>query len=236
MLNDAGRSEGRNEARQRDRRGSLALVTGLSLVLLAACTSSATLSPSSAPLAPASAVPSAVPIVAPATASVAPSSAASTTPSELPTAVPTSLDPCQLIPASEASTLAGTTFGPGVEHTTPGGGKICTYGAQTLNVFMVIVGQAPDVQTAQAGKAAAEADIAKVATKGLKFVEVPTLGDGAAYYVGGITFEGHTVNGSAIYGLKGTVFYGFSDLAFGSATPNAATLQTEAQTMLGHLP
>src|SRR5512140_600877 len=62
----------------------------------------------------------------------------------------TSLDPCQLITSQEASQLAGASFGAGVESTEVGGLKMCTYGAQTTNVFLVEVIQAADAATAQA--------------------------------------------------------------------------------------
>jgi len=152
------------------------------------------------------------------------------------TGIPTTLDPCQIVPASEASALAGTTFTAGVESVTSGNGKICTYGGQTLNVFEAIVGQAPDVATAQAGKAAAEAAINQQAGGALKFIELPGFADGAAYVIGSLTISGQTFNGSAFYALKGTTFFGFSDLALGHATPTLAAMQAEAQTILGRLP
>jgi hypothetical protein len=152
------------------------------------------------------------------------------------TGIPTALDPCQIVPASEASALAGTTFTAGVESVTSGNGKICTYGGQTLNVFEAIVGQAPDVATAQAGKAAAEAAINQQAGGALKFIELPGFADGAAYVIGSLTISGQTFNGSAFYALKGTTFFGFSDLALGHATPTLAAMQAEAQTILGRLP
>src|SRR5580700_5237958 len=66
------------------------------------------------------------------------------------TAVPTSYDPCQLVTASEASSLAGVTYGAGKEETNAGGGRDCVYGSETLNVFTVIVGVAADAATADA--------------------------------------------------------------------------------------
>src|SRR5690242_18375456 len=78
--------------------------------------------------------------------SASPSSAASSSPSGSPVA----LDPCVLVTASEASTLAGVTFASGTEGTTEGGSKTCAYGAKTANVFTVLVAQAPDAATAQA--------------------------------------------------------------------------------------
>ena len=152
------------------------------------------------------------------------------------TGVPTTLDPCQIVPVSEASQLAGTTYAAGVESVTSGNGKICTYGGQTLNVFEVIVGQAPDVATAKAGVAEAEAAIAAQAGGALSFTELPGFADGAAYVVGSVTVAGQTISGSAFYALKGTVFFGFSDLARGHATPTLAAMEAEAQTILGRLP
>jgi hypothetical protein len=150
--------------------------------------------------------------------------------------VPTSLDPCQVVPAGEAPQLAGTTFGAGKEETTSGNGKICVYGGQTLDVFSVIVAQAPDVATAQAGKAAAEAQIQSEAGKGVQVTEVPNFADGAAYTAGSYTISGQTFNIAAFYALKGTIFFGFSDLLLNKPAPTAAALQAEAQTVLGRLP
>ena len=179
--------------------------------------------------------------VMPTTASPPTVMASTASPAQIPAAsldapaVPTTLDPCQIVPASEASALAGTTYAAGVESVTSGNGKICTYGGQTLNVFEAIVGQAPDVATAKAGKAEAEAAIAAQAS-GIKFIELPGFADGAAYVIGSIAVSGQTFNGSAFYALKGTVFFGFSDIALGHATPTLAAMEAEAQTILGRLP
>jgi hypothetical protein len=154
----------------------------------------------------------------------------------LATGVPTTLDPCQLVTSDEASQLAGASYGAGVESTTSGGGKICTYGGNTLNVFEVIVGQAPDVATAQAGKAEAEAAIQQQAGSAAVFTELPNFADGAAYIVGSFTVSGQTYNGSAIYALKGTIFFGFSDVARNQPTPTLEALQAQATTILGRLP
>ena len=45
-----------------------------------------------------------------------------------------------------------------------------------------------------------------------------------------------TFNGAAFYALKGTTFFGFSDIALGHATPTLAAMQAEAQTILSRLP
>jgi hypothetical protein len=156
-------------------------------------------------------------------------------------AAPASLDPCQVITSQEASTLAGATFGAGVESTTQdGGGKICTYGANTTNVFMVEVAQAADLATAQAEKAQFISDIksnmAQLAAGGLTVTELPNLGDGATMGIAVINIAGETINGGAIGVLKGTIFFGFSDLVRGGPAPTAAALQSEAQSILGTLP
>jgi len=203
-------------------RPTITLVAGLSLALLAAC--SASPSTSSGPTVSASH-----------TASASASTPAVSA-SELPTGVPTSLDPCQLVTSQEASQLSGASYGTGVEGTTSGNGKTCVYGGQTLNVFNVIVAQAPDVATAQAGKAAAQAALQQQAGNAIQFTELPNLADGAAYAVGSFTVAGQTYNGSAIYVLKGTIFFGFSDVAVNQPTPTLAALQAQAQIILGRLP
>lgn len=155
-------------------------------------------------------------------------------------AVTVSLDPCQLVPSSEASSLAGTSFGPGAEGTLSGGGKTCTYGSQTTNVFYVEVAQAPDVATAQADKAAFQADIQanlqQLANAGLTVTELPNFADGATLGQVAVNSGGVTLAGSAIGVLKGTTFFGFSDLDNGTTAPSNAALQAEATTVLGRIP
>ena len=217
----------------------VAAVAIVGLVLAACSSSTATstatvLGATGTPVATSTPAPSSTvtPIVA---ATPTPTTVALATASEA-TGVPTSVDPCQVVPAGEASQLAGTTFGAGVESTTSGNGRICTYGGQTLNVFEVIVGQAPDVATAQAGKAAAEAQIQSAAGKGIQFTELPSFADGAAYTTGSYTISGQKFNVAAFYALKGTIFFGFSDLALNTPSPTVAAMQAEAQTVLGRLP
>ncbi|MGD0708550.1 MAG: hypothetical protein ABSA51_08855 [Anaerolineaceae bacterium] len=156
------------------------------------------------------------------------------------TATPTSLDPCQLIDSQEASALAGASFGAGEESTTSGGGRICTYGAQTANVFLVEVGQAPDVATAKAYKANfladLQANLQQLTSGGLTPTELPNYADGAVTAQVSLNAGGETINGSAFGFLKGTVFFGFSDLVLGGAAPSSASMQSEADTVLGRLP
>lgn len=150
------------------------------------------------------------------------------------------LDPCQLIDSQEASLYAGATFGPGLESTTSGGGRICTYGAETANVFMVEVAQAPDVATVKADKAdflaTLQASAAQLAYGGLNVTELPDFADGATMGQLSTSVEGIAINGSAIGVLKGTIFFGFSDVVKGGAAPSAAAVQAEATTVLGRLP
>lgn len=213
-------------------RRRLAGLAAAAIFVLAACSgSSATSAPAATNASVASPTPTATPTPTP---SATPAASPSGTPEA--TGVATSLDPCTLVTAQEAGQLAGVTFGPGKAETTSGNGKICVYGYQTLNVFTVIVGQAPDVATAQAEKAAALAEIQTQATKGVTITQLPNIADGAVYVAGGGTISGQTIAISAIYVLKGTVFFGFSDLVLNKQPPSSAALQAQAQTVLGRLP
>lgn len=216
-------------------------IAGLALVglVLAACgsssaTSTATVSGGAGtPVATSTPPPAAT---ATATVAASSSSAATSANSSGATGVPTSIDPCTLVTAQEASQLASASFGAGKETTTSGNGKICTYGYQTLNVFEVIVGQAPNAATAQAGKASAQAQIEAAAGKGVQFTELPNFADGAAYTTGSYSISGQKFNIAAFYALKGTIFFGFSDLALGTPSLTAAAMQAQAQIVLGRLP
>jgi hypothetical protein len=215
--------------RQMPGRSRAVAAIALVAIFAGACSSSTAIATTAVTL-----TPTVAPTVAP-TATGTPAGVGSAVPTDLATGVPTSLDPCQLVTSQEASQLSGASFVAGVESTTAGNGKMCTYGGQTTNVFEVIVGQEPDVASAQAGKAAAEADIQKAAGNGIQFIELPTLADGAAYFVGSVSVSGVKINASAIYVLKGTVFFGFSDEALGP-TPTSSALQAQVQTILGRLP
>jgi hypothetical protein len=169
------------------------------------------------------------------------------TPSSQPTSVPTTTDPCQVVTASEAGSLAGASYGQGREETTSGGGKICIYGYQTLNVFEVLVAIAPDAGTAQAQWASeeskAQAALNKVFTQapGLKVSlnvgDVTITGaDKAAVATSSATYSGHAFNAAAVYLLKGADFLSFSDLVLDHPAPSASAMQSEALTALGRLP
>ena len=221
------------------RRTIVALVAGLSVVLTACTGSSATNAPSASPVLVGG--PSTAPSAAPSTApTAAPSVAASTAPvgsaNGGATAVPTAIDPCTIIANSTVNTLAATTYPAGTESVTPGQGRICTYGSQTTNVFMVIVGQAPDPPTAKAWEASAEASLAEAAGRGIPFTTDATIGDGAVYFHGSMTISGIPFNGSAIYVLKGLVFFGFSQVVVGHPSMPISAMTTEASAIVAALP
>jgi hypothetical protein len=141
-------------------RRSAALLTVTATVLvsaLAACSSvgSSGTTPPATQSAPESA---SVAATASAASSAAASTAASPAAASSQSAVATQLDPCQIVPAAEASAVAGTTFGAGREEPSGTDGKRCVYGSETTNVFSVIVGQADTAVDAQADYSQEEAD------------------------------------------------------------------------------
>lgn len=174
------------------------------------------------------------------TAEISPSPAAS--------AAPTSIDPCQLVTAEEASAMAGVTFGAGKPSASgSGNGQVCTYGGQTATVFMVVVTVAPDAQTAQADWAEEQAraqaqlqqEVSQLSGPGLSVNvnEVSVKGsDKAAVGTMNASFSGVTLNGTAIYALKGAIFFSFSDLALGHPAATAEAMQNQAATVIGRLP
>lgn len=229
------------------------------VLVLAACSGSSGSGGAAGSAAPAGSTPAAAssapavsaqaPAASVAPASIAPTSAepapAASAPSVAPqatveaTAVPTSVDPCQVVTAGEAGKLAGTSFGAGVESTSPGNGKYCTYGSQTLNIFSVAVAQAPDTATAQQAEASFKADLEQ-ASHGvnMKLTELPGFASGvdAAVAEGSITVSGETISASAIYLLKGVVFIGMSNVQLGSSAPSATDLEAQAKVALGRVP
>jgi hypothetical protein len=173
-------------------------------------------------------------------------SASATTPSSPPaprgSGVPTAYDPCQLVTAAEASALAGTTFGNGAESTTQGGAKVCTYGGQTTNVFMVIVAQAPDATTANSDfaqeEARAQAAMVSQIPAGVtapQLGDIAGVGDRAAAASGSVTVQGHPISISAIYILKGATFLTYSDLVLDKPAPTIAALVGQATVSLGRI-
>ena len=213
------------------RRTAAALAVTAFALLLAACSSG---SPAAISTTTQSATPAATP-------SAAATAASEPTPSQ--SAAATSLDPCQLVPSSEASSLAGASYGPGKEEA-ENGGKQCIYGYQTTNVFTVELGQASDPATAQADwsqeQSQAEALVEQKLPSGvnisLNTQNVTGLGDRAATANGSTTIDGRLIGMSAIYLLKGATFLSFSDIVLGQQAPSASAMQTEAATALSRVP
>jgi hypothetical protein len=173
------------------------------------------------------------------------SATATPTPTPSPTGVATTLDPCQLVTSQEASSLAGASYGAGRPDATSGGAKICVYGYQTLNVFTVLVAVAADAATAQANWAQEEAQAQSAVQQGTQGAnvtfnlnDVSNLpgADRAAVGTASGTISGQTIAGSAIYVIKGTTFFTFSDLLLGNAPPTTSAMEMQAQTSLGRLP
>ena len=170
-------------------------------------------------------------------------SAAASSPAASQSGAATSLDPCQLVTSSEASALAGTSYGPGTEETS-GGGKQCVYGSQTMNVFMVILGQAASPAAAQSQwsqeKSKALAAIQQKVPSGMGMSvhtsAVPGLGDRAETANGSLTVGGQKISFSEIYLLKGATFLAFGDLQLGNRAPSTSAMESEARTALGRVP
>ena len=161
-----------------------------------------------------------------------------------PAAVTTTLDPCQLVTSNEASSLAGTSYTTGVEQTTDGGARICVYGYQTTNVFMVLVTQAPDADTAQQTWADEEQRAQAVLQQGTPpnvtvnyaLSDVSLQGFDRASLAGGTgTIAGRAINATAIYLLKGATFVSFSDLVLDNPAPTGDAMQLEAAAVNGRL-
>jgi hypothetical protein len=158
----------------------------------------------------------------------------------------TSIDPCQLVTADEASALAGTTYTTGLEQTSSAGSRLCVYGYQTQNVFMVVVAQATDASTAQAAFDDEQARVQDLMQKNLPAGVSVAFGanddpnltdyDRAALGQGSATILGRTINGSAVYLLKGATFVSFSDLVLNNAAPTSDVLESQAVTVFGRLP
>jgi Protein of unknown function (DUF3558) len=175
-----------------------------------------------------------------------PPATATPAPTPTPTVVPTTTDPCQLVTSQEASSLAGASYGAGRPDTTSGGAKICIYGYQTLNVFLVLVAVATDAATAQADwaqeEAKAQAALNQGAGQGANITfnlnDVANLpgADRAAVGTASGTVSGQTISGSAIYLLKGPIFFTFSDVGLGITPPSISAMEAQAQTSLARLP
>lgn len=158
--------------------------------------------------------------------------------------VATSLDPCQLVTSSEASALAGTTFGAGREEKTKGGGKICVYGYQTTNVFTIEVGQDKSASDARAQWSKEESNARSLLkhkvpagiSVHVQTADVPGLADRAATVYSKNEIAGRQFGISGIYLLKGGTVVAFQDLLLGSAPPSTSALESQARTTLSRVP
>jgi hypothetical protein len=212
------------------RHTAAAFAVTASALLLAACGSSGS-----------SSTPASTQSSAPASAAPAATTQSAAAPSQ--PAAATSLDPCQLVTSSEASSLAGTSYGPGQEETY-NGGKRCVYGSETTNVFTVEVAQAQDPGTAQAdwsqyqsqAQAAVEQKLPAGVTVSLNTQNVTGLGDRAATATGTTSLDGQSIGFSGIYLLKGATFLAFQDIQLGQAAPSTSAMQAEAATALARVP
>jgi len=217
----------------------LAVVAALAV---AGCTGGASPSATSPIIGNASLPPAASETVAPApsdaTASDAPSEPA------LPSAVATDIDPCQLITSADASSWVGVKFGAGKESTNDNNVKICNYDAAGPNLFFVEVAIAPDVATAKAAEAAQEADLqdqaGQLASLGLTVEKLPNFAPNtdAAILQGGMSAGGQKVAARAMFVLRGTTFFGFSDTAVnsGGQPPSEQAFKDKANELLAKLP
>ncbi len=174
-----------------------------------------------------------IPLLAAAAIVLAACGASTPTSPAVPIIPSTGLDPCQLVTSSEASKLAGTTFGEGEEETDVGGMKSCVYGSNTNHVFTVEVVQAADADSAKAQEgqfmAALQSQIPSLASDGLKISQVPNLGDAA---IAGETNIAGGINGSAIGVAKGNFFFGFSCVVTGGPAPSSAAMEEQAKVTL----
>ncbi len=147
------------------------------------------------------------------------------------TSAGTALNPCDLVPQGEASTLANFQFDAGTKEDNPSGGSRCVYGSQATNVMTINVAQASDAATAQAYRDAFIADIqsqaAQLAGKGLTVTELPDFQDGAVQATLSFSMAGVTINGSAFGFLKGATFVGISDVTRGQDAPTVQALMDE---------
>jgi len=158
----------------------------------------------------------------------------------------TPLDPCVIVTTAEASALAGTTYAAGIEQATDGGSRMCVYGYQTPNVFMVLVAQAADAATAQANwdleqarvQSLIQANLPPGVNVDLNVSQDAGLQgyDDSATVSGSRTIGSRTLNASAIYLLKGPTFVSYSDLLLDTPAPTTDALAGEAQTVLTRLP
>lgn len=168
---------------------------------------------------------------APTTPTAAPTSAAAVPASAAAAAgAPVNLDPCQLVPQQEASALAGATFGPGQLESDNASSSRCVYGANTKNVFLVIVARASSVAEAQAQRDELRSQAESQLGGKLNVAKVSGVGDDAESITGSLSSIG--VNVSGLYVLKGTLGFALVDEVQGGAAPTTPALSDETKKVL----
>jgi hypothetical protein len=158
---------------------------------------------------------------APTTAAPTPTTAAS---------APVNLDPCQLVPQQEASTVAGASFGPGKLESENASSSRCTYGGNTKNVFLVIVARASSVAEAQAQRDEMRSEAEAQLGGKLNVAKVPGVGDDAESITGHLSSL--DVNVSGLYVLKGTLGFALVDEVLGGPAPTTQALIDETNKVL----
>ncbi|HYM96311.1 MAG TPA: hypothetical protein VET26_03335, partial [Candidatus Sulfotelmatobacter sp.] len=93
----------------------------------------------------------------------------------------------------------------------------------------------PDVATAQAYEATAQADLQKAGPIAQSVVQIQGIGDTAAQVQASGAIGGGTLNICGIYVLKGATFFTISEVALNRAVPSSDTMQKQALTVLGRL-
>jgi hypothetical protein len=229
------------------RRSKVAVLAVVAALAVGACSSGGT-SPSAIASAIANGVaseaptPEATPVTSP---SAEPSTAPTDEPSEsaLPSAVATAISPCDVITRAEASSWVGVKFGAGKETKTEGNVGICTYAAAGPNLFSVEYAIAPDEATAKAAEAAEEADLESqtqdLAKLGLSVTKLPGFAPNtdAAILQGGMSQAGISIAARAMFVLRGTTFFAFSDVAVGGGQPpTEQQFKDKANELLAKLP
>ena len=158
------------------------------------------------------------------TAAAAPASAVATA------GAPANIDPCQLVPQQEASALAGASFGPGQLESENASSSRCTYGANTKNVFLVIVARASSVAEAQAQRDELRSEAESQLGGKLNVAKVSGVGDDAEAITGSLSSIG--VNVSGLYVLKGALGFALVDEVQGGAAPTTQALIDETNKVL----
>jgi len=176
------------------------------------------------------------PVAATTPATVPATPTAAPTPTDSPKGAPNTIDPCKLVTQQEASALTGASFGPGKEEADSGvnGSRRCVYGANTKNVFTVIVVVAASVAEAQTQKDAILAQAQQELPVQAKLTAVSGVGDAAEFLHADLSQI--EADASGIYVLKGTVGFALVDLRQGGSAPSQAKMTSQANTVIGRLP